>query len=141
MIRPATEGGARPELLELLGSVVHTTSTPVGEFACSNDLFNRTRTLIRWAQRANLVSLVSDCPHRERLGWLEQYHLNGPSLRYEFDLAQLFNKCMNDMQDAQLANGMVPSIAPEYTVFGKDATDESNPFRNSPEWGRAASAG
>jgi hypothetical protein len=134
---PASEGGPRPALLDLTGVVVHTASTPVGDFACSNDLFNRTRTLIRWAQRANLVSLISDCPHRERLGWLEQYHLNGPSLRYEFDLAQLFNKCMDDMRDAQLPNGMMTSIAPEYTVFGKGPEDETNPFRNSPEWGSA----
>jgi alpha-L-rhamnosidase len=117
--------------------VVHTASAPIGEFACSNDLFNRIRTLVRWAQRANAVSVLSDCPHRERLGWLEQYHLNGPSLRYEFDLAQMFTKGVNDMRDSQLASGMVPSIAPEYTIFGKGPDDDSNAFRNSPEWGSA----
>jgi hypothetical protein len=130
-------GGAAPIVESLEGMVVHTTSTPVGGFSCSNELFNRIHTLIRWAQRANLVSVISDCPHRERLGWLEQYHLNGPSLRYEFDLAQLFAKGMNDMKDSQLPDGMVPSIAPEYTIFGKGPDDESNPFRNSPEWGSA----
>jgi hypothetical protein len=110
--------------------VVHSASEPVGEFSCSNDLFNRIHTLILWAQRANMVSILTDCPHRERLGWLEQYHLNGPSLRYEFDLAQLYTKGMNDMADSQLANGLVPSIAPEYPVF-------SGGFRDSPEWGSA----
>lgn len=127
---PAAAGGALPEVTSLDGVVVHTSSAPNGDFACSNDLFNRIRTLIRWAQRANLVSLVTDCPHRERLGWLEQYHLNGPALRYEFDLAQLFTKGMTDMADSQLANGLVPDIAPEYTVF-------SGGFRDSPEWGSA----
>ena len=136
--RLAAEGNDQlPELENLEGVVVHSTSTPVGEFSCSNELFNRTRTLIRWAQRANMVSVLSDCPHRERLGWLEQYHLNGPSLRYEFDLARLFTKAMNDMRDSQLATGMVPSIAPEYTIFGKGPDDDSNAFRNSPEWGSA----
>ncbi len=133
----ATPGGELPTVVELTGCVVHSTAAPVGDFACSNELFNRIRTLIRWAQRANSVSVLSDCPHRERLGWLEQYHLNGPSLRYEFDLAQLFAKGMNDMKDSQLANGMVPSIAPEYTIFGRGPDDESNAFRNSPEWGSA----
>ncbi|HZL80048.1 MAG TPA: glycoside hydrolase family 78 protein [Candidatus Limnocylindrales bacterium] len=117
-----------PEAIE--GDVIRTASASVGEFECSNDLFNRIHTLIRWAQRANLVSVITDCPHRERLGWLEQYHLNGPSLRYEFDLAQLFTKGMNDMADSQLTNGLVPSIAPEYPVFGGG-------FRDSPEWGSA----
>ncbi len=128
--RPAAPGGPLPEIISLEGIVVHSSSAPVGDFACSNDLFNKIRTLVRWAQRANMMSLLTDCPHRERLGWLEQYHLNGPSLRYEWDLARLFAKGMTDMADSQLANGLVPDIAPEYTVF-------SGGFRDSPEWGAA----
>jgi hypothetical protein len=126
----ATNSVELPTVESIEGVVVHSASEPVGEFSCSNDLFNRIHTLILWAQRANMVSILTDCPHRERLGWLEQYHLNGPSLRYEFDLAQLYTKGMNDMADSQLANGLVPSIAPEYPVF-------SGGFRDSPEWGSA----
>ena len=122
--------GNRPTLNALEGIVVHSSAEPVGEFACSSDLFNRIHTLIRWAQRSNLVSVLTDCPHRERLGWLEQYHLNGPSLRYEHDLSTLFAKCVQDMADSQLENGLVPDIAPEYTVF-------DGGFRDSPEWGSA----
>jgi len=128
--RAAEPGGALPEVLSLEGVVVHTSSEPAGEFACSNELFNRIRTLIRWAQRANLMSLITDCPHREKLGWLEQYHLNGPSLRFEWNLARLFAKTMDDMADSQLPDGLVPDIAPEYTVF-------RGGFRDSPEWGAA----
>lgn len=136
-LQPANEGGELPVVESLEGVAVHSSSETVGEFACSNELFNRIHTLVRWAQRANLVSVLTDCPHRERLGWLEQYHLNGPALRYEFDLAQLFTKGMNDMADAQLANGLVPNIAPEYTVFGPAAWDKTGAFRDSPEWGSA----
>ncbi len=119
-----------PVVDQLQGLVVHSASSPAGEFACSNELFNRIRTLIRWAQRSNLVSVLTDCPHRERLGWLEQYHLNGPSLRYEFDLTRLYGKTFGDMTDAQLPTGLVPSIAPEYVHF-------DGYFRDSPEWGSA----
>ena len=127
---PAEPGGPLPKIDALEGTVVHSSSAPIGDFACSNDLFNKIRTLVRWAQRANMMSLLTDCPHRERLGWLEQYHLNGPSLRYEWDLARLFAKGMTDMADSQLETGLVPDIAPEYTVF-------SGGFRDSPEWGAA----
>ena len=34
------------------------------------------------------------------------------------------------MRESQLANGLVPDIAPEYTVF-------RGGFRDSPEWGSA----
>ena len=124
--------GARdlPHVESLEGVVVGSASPPIGTFVSSDDLFNRIHRLVRWAQRSNLMSVVTDCPHRERLGWLEQYHLNGPSLRYEFDLTQLFVKGMSDMADSQLPNGLVPDIAPEYTVF-------EGGFRDSPEWGSA----
>ena len=96
---PAGKPLPRVKLLE--GVVMHSSAEPVGEFSSSNELFNRIRTLVRWAQMSNMVSVLTDCPHRERLGWLEQYHLNGPSLRYEFDLAALYTKGMNDMADSQ----------------------------------------
>jgi alpha-L-rhamnosidase len=123
-------GGALPTVSSLKGVVIGSDSPPVGQFTCSNDLFNRISTLIRWAQRSNMVSVMTDCPHRERLGWLEEDHLNGPSLRYGFDLNQLFRKITNDMADSQTGDGLVPSIAPEYPVF-------SGGFRDSPEWGSA----
>ncbi|MBC8001828.1 MAG: family 78 glycoside hydrolase catalytic domain, partial [Opitutaceae bacterium] len=125
----AAPGSAQLPVVDALeGVVVHSASEAVGDFSCSNELFNRTRTLIRWAQRNNLVSVLTDCPHRERLGWLEQYHLHGPSLRYEFDLAQFYAKTMDDMADSQTVAGLIPDIAPEFTVFGGG-------FRDSPEWG------
>jgi alpha-L-rhamnosidase len=126
----APPGKNLPVVESLEGVVVHSASEAVGEFSCSNALFNRIRTLVRWAQVSNMMSVLSDCPHRERLGWLEQYHLNGPSLRYEFDLAALYTKGMNDMADSQAEDGLVPDIAPEYVQFSKG-------FRDSPEWGSA----
>jgi hypothetical protein len=127
---PAEESGELPRIEEIEGVVVHSTAEPVGEFECSNKLLNRIRTLVRWAQRSNMVSVLTDCPHREKLGWLEQYHLNGPSIRYEFDVNRIFTKGMRDMADSQLDNGLVPNIAPEYTVF-------PGTFRAAAEWGCA----
>ncbi len=129
-----------PVVKSIAGVVIQSASGPVGEFQCSDDLFNRIHSLVRWAQRGNMMSLMTDCPQREKRGWLEEDHLNGPALRYEFDLAQLFTKQMNDMADSQLANGLVPTTAPEYTIFrdrGQTNRDERGRFGDSPEWGGA----
>ena len=67
-----------PAVKSIAGVVVHSASAPVGEFECSNPLFNRIRTLVRWAQRNNMMSVMTDCPHREKLGWLEEDHLERP---------------------------------------------------------------
>jgi alpha-L-rhamnosidase len=120
----------RPTIESLEGLMVHSDAAPVGEFKTSNELLNRIRDLVRWAQQSNMVSVLTDCPHREKLGWLEQYHLNGPALRYEFDVSRIFTKGMHDMADAQDADGLVPNIAPEYVRF-------KGAFRAAAEWGAA----
>jgi alpha-L-rhamnosidase len=128
-----------PAVKSIEGIVVQSSSEPVGNFESSNTLFNRIRKLIRWAQRSNMMSVMTDCPQREKRGWLEEDHLNGPALRYEFDLAQLFTKTLNDITDSQLANGLVPTTAPEYAVF-RDRGQTGNQrgiFGDSPEWGSA----
>ncbi|TWT29772.1 Bacterial alpha-L-rhamnosidase [Posidoniimonas corsicana] len=127
---PSTEGGDLPGLSQIEGVVVHSVAAPTGEFRCSSDLLNKVRTMVRWAQRSNMVSVLTDCPHREKLGWLEQYHLNGPAIRYEFDVSRILIKGMRDMADSQTDEGLVPNIAPEYVKF-------PGTFRAAAEWGAA----
>ena len=113
--------------------LLHTrnSSPVVGSFNCSNDLFNSIYELINWSIKSNLASVATDCPHREKLGWLEQTHLMGNSIKYIYDIHNLYDKIIDDMIEAQLENGLVPDIAPEYVPFVEG-------FRDSPEWGSAA---
>ncbi|RZK56465.1 MAG: alpha-L-rhamnosidase, partial [Pedobacter sp.] len=67
---------------DLKGLHIRNAATTVGSFNSSNDLFNKTFTLIDWAIKSNMVSVFTDCPHREKLGWLEELHLMGSSVRY-----------------------------------------------------------
>ncbi len=114
-------------------TLVHTrNSAPsAGSFICSNTLFNRINNLIRWAIKSNMQSVMTDCPHREKLGWLEQDHLMGASIHYNYDLHLLYKKIVGDMIGAQTPDGLVPDIAPEYVAF-------DGGFRDSPEWGSSA---
>ncbi|WP_375446825.1 family 78 glycoside hydrolase catalytic domain [uncultured Fibrella sp.] len=119
-----------PVLTDVRGLHVRSSAETIGGFTSSNELFNKTFQLIDWAIRSNVVSVMTDCPHREKLGWLEETHLMGGSVHYTYDLATLLPKIIQDMQAAQLPNGLIPDIAPEFTAF-----DEG--FRDSPEWGSA----
>jgi alpha-L-rhamnosidase len=105
-------------------------SPQAGTFSCSNQQFNQTYDLINWAIRSNIQSVVTDCPHREKLGWLEQTYLMGASMFYNYNLYLLYDQTVKNMIDAQTANGLVPDIAPEYVHFDSG-------FRDSPEWGSA----
>ncbi len=117
-----------PTVLEITSNFVYNNSGEVGTFECSNTIFNKAHELINNAVKSNFQAVFTDCPHREKLGWLEEAHLNGPGLMFNYDLSTYFSAMMQNIADAQRENGMIPSIAPEYVVFGGDFTD-------SPEWG------
>ncbi len=128
-----TSGGEKPVLLDVKSNFIYTSVAETGEFECSNEIFNKTHWLINNAIKSNMQAVFTDCPQREKLGWLEQTHLNGPGLLYNYNLTQFFPKSLQDMADAQWPNGMVPSIVPEYTNF----TLYNEGFSDSPEWGGA----
>ena len=117
-----------PVIKELKSLHIHGDVKKIGEFTCSNELFNKIFTLIDWAITSNTVSVSTDCPQREKLGWVEQVYLMGNSLRYNYDVATHFNKIMEDIAASQTDQGLIPTIAPEYVKFGGG-------FRDSPEWG------
>jgi alpha-L-rhamnosidase len=128
---PAGQGSNSGPILDNIESQVLATGVEqTGTFTCSNELLNKIHHIIKWAILSNMKSVLTDCPHREKLGWLEEAHLVGPGVMDNYGVTSLYRKIANDMAEAQLENGLVPDTAPEYTVF--DAG-----FRDSPEWGGA----
>ncbi len=120
-----------PIVKKLTGLHTRNSAKRTGSFSCSNVLFNRIDTLINWAIKSNMASVLTDCPHREKLGWQEEVHLMMASDQYNFNLSTLNDKAVADLQSAQHASGFVPTVAPEYSMFG----GELSPFEDSPEWG------
>jgi len=120
-----------PNVTAARGRFVRAAARTVGTWSCSNPQVNRIHAITLEAVAANLQHVLTDCPHRERLGWLEVSHLMFPSIAYNFDISRLWAKIARDTVDSQQPDGMVPDIAPEYTVF-------NGAFRDSPEWGSAA---
>lgn len=129
------KGSPNPQNLPVINNIrgLHTrnASPDAGTFHCSDTLFNKIFHLIDWSIKSNMASVLTDCPHREKLGWLEVPHLLGNSIRYNYDIASFYRKIIRDMSLSQTPAGLVPNIAPEWVQFDPD-------FRDSPEWGSSA---
>jgi hypothetical protein len=134
---PATSGGPKPRVLLLQTDVVHDDVEVDGHFTSGVPLLNRIHGLIDRAILSNLASVITDCPTREKLGWLEQTYLAGSSIMNNYGVQKLYEKIASDVAESQLANGLVPAIAPEYVAF-VDANGNSTNFRDTPEWGSAS---
>ena len=113
---------------------VYNSAERTGSFECSNPRINATHQLIDRAIRSNWQAVWTDCPSREKLGWLEQDWLNGEAIVYNYDARYMIEQTMQNIVDAQHENGAMPEIAPEYTQFTGPGT---KPFTESPEWGGA----
>jgi len=120
--------GNLPEIVELEGLHTSNAAKEAGTFSCSKPMFNQIHSLIDWAIRSNMASVLTDCPTREKLGWQEQNHLMEYSMHYRYDMANLYHKIMNDMEASQRADGAIPTTAPEYVRF-------TDGFEDTPEWG------
>ncbi len=119
----------RPNLESVRGRRVHTSFAPAGEFACSNDLLNRIQEATRRSYVSNFLSIPTDCPHREKLGWTGDAHLAAEQGLLNFDSASAYAKWMNDFDDEQRASGELPCIIPS-SGLGYD-------WGNGPAWDSA----
>lgn len=120
-----------PVVEELVSVHVRNDARRVGRFECSEPLWNAIDRIIERAVQANLSHVLTDCPHREKLGWLEVPYLMGPAIAGRYDVASFYRKIARDCADAQQPDGSVPTVAPWYPRFG-------GAFDYTPEWGAAA---
>lgn len=130
------KGQKNPKRLPVIRNIescfVYNSASKVSAFKSSNRIFNAAHRLIEKAVRSNMQGVFTDCPHREKLGWLEQDHLNGPGLLYNYDLTGFVPQTLQNIADAQRPNGSIPTTAPELVVFQGPGMDD---FAESPEWG------
>ena len=105
-------GTPTPDKFE--GLVMHTDFAAVGGFRCSNELVNRIHENIRWTQRAYIRSVPMEPDRDERMGWLGTQARDFESNCYNFDMAALLGKWLEDIRLDQLAHGHIPDVSPTY---------------------------
>lgn len=99
-----------------------------GSFETSNSLLSDIHTICRDGIQSQLYNSVTDCPQREKLGWLDVPNEMYNSLCFNYDMAQFWQKVVMDCFDAQYADGHVPSTVPHYMQV----------YDDDPNWGGAA---
>ncbi len=122
-----------PELVEIETVHVRCGLEETGRFRSSSTLYNGIHGLVDWAMRSNMAWVMTDCPHREKLGWLECAYLLAPTFLYRYDGREWFAKIARDIRDAQEPSGMVRTVAPSYP-----AGRFPGAFDWTVEWGAAA---
>ena len=101
-----------PTLESLQGRLVHSDVQTIGRFECSNPLVNRLQENIQRTVLNNLHGIPTDCPHREKMGWMGDGHTMALSDLLNFDMALFYAKWVQDMEDAEGPEGQLGGIVP-----------------------------
>jgi len=109
----------RPTEDAITGVAINSDTPLVGDFRCSSEMINQLYSNIVWTQRANFISVPTDCPQRdERLGWTGDAQVFIRAATYNADVAAFFNKWLVDLEDAQGPDGDFPDVAPRVVALG-----------------------
>ncbi|MBC7593821.1 MAG: family 78 glycoside hydrolase catalytic domain, partial [Kineosporiaceae bacterium] len=124
--------------LEVKAHVVRATNERSGTFTSGDAFLERLHTVVDRAVQGNMHSVFTDCPHREKFGWLEQLHFCFDALARNFNVEAHLRDMLHHMRQAQLTTGAVPSIVPEFCDFsGHGFQGDDDAFRFDVNWGGA----
>ena len=82
-----------------------TAVTEWGKFDSSNVLINGGYELVKNAMASNMLSVQSDCPHREKLPYGGDLVADSPAAMHFYDMSAFYKKTVRDWQDSQWGNG------------------------------------
>ncbi len=123
----------KPTLDSLEGLRLNSDVPSAGAFECSNEMFNRIQTMVRWTELANIFSVQSDCPHREKFGYGGDIVASSEMAMLNFDMSQFYLKAARDLLDAVRANGGFTETSPYVGISDEGLGGQSGPIG----WGTA----
>ncbi|MGO4681440.1 family 78 glycoside hydrolase catalytic domain [Microbacterium sp. 2MCAF23] len=97
-----------------------------GAFTCSDPLLDRIDDLIVRAVRSNAFSVFTDCPQREKLGYLEQLHLVFDSIVRNIDARPVLDHMVDLMIGAQREDGSIGLWVPEWEEWEHPWREDAN---------------
>lgn len=103
-----------PERDAFIAIFVHQDVKPISEFECSDDTLNKLFKMGRVSSFSNMFYSITDCPTREKLGWLNDAQASCEQMLQNYDIYSLFKKWLQDICDTMLDDGQIPGIAPCY---------------------------
>jgi alpha-L-rhamnosidase len=98
--------------VEMTGMRLASDVADAGSFECSNELLNRIQAMCRRTFLANLLSVQSDCPHRERFGYGGDIVATCDAFMLNFDMSGFYAKAVRDFSDAARPDGIFTDTAP-----------------------------
>ncbi|WP_146114876.1 family 78 glycoside hydrolase catalytic domain [Microbacterium sp. MYb45] len=122
--------------IDVSAHVIRAANMRAGGFTSGEPFLQRLHEVIDRAVQGNMHSVFTDCPHREKLGWLEQLHFCFDAIARGYDVEAHLRDMLHHARTAQLPSGAIPNTVPEFVDFSGHAyLDDDDAFRFDVNWG------
>lgn len=102
------------EKIKVTGVFVHQDVKERADFACSDAVLTKLYKCGKISSWSNMFYQMTDCPTREKLGWLNDARASTKQLLTSFETERFFSKWIVDIRDAMQEDGKMPGIAPTW---------------------------
>ncbi len=110
-----------PDIKNFEGQMVYDNLANTGTFESSNATLNKIHQNAWWGIAGNYKGMPIDCPQRnERQPWLGDRAMGALGESFLFGNGNLYAKWLNDIEDAQTAEGVIPDVAPAFWNYYTD---------------------
>ena len=110
-----------PTINDFEGEVVYDDLKTTGSFFSSDSTMNTIYRNAWWGVASNYKGMPVDCPQRnERQPWLGDRTTGSAGEAFLFDNANLYAKCLDDIQQSQTTEGAIPDVAPAFWNYYSD---------------------
>lgn len=100
---------------DITGCVIHNDVQKKGFFTSGNPVINKMQEVVERTETNNLHAVPTDCPHRERAGWLNDMTGRAEQAAYNYDLINLYTKWVRDIRNTQgEKTGSIADMAPYF---------------------------
>ena len=105
-----TKEQATEELLTYL--VMSNDVRRIGGFSCSDERINTLYKMADNANRSNMFNIITDCPQREKNGWMGDAALSAEQMALQYDTTNLYRDFLASIRASQNGRGELPAIVP-----------------------------
>lgn len=128
-------GADEGDFTDIRAIAIGTRLNKTGEFFCSDERLNQLQRNIINSFRANLCSVPTDCPQREKMGWTGDTQVAAKTAAFNFDVLSFLRGWLACLRSEQNPDGSVRIFVPSYHIQNELQLD--NGAGTSSAWGDA----
>jgi alpha-L-rhamnosidase len=129
-------GVTQDQIISVHAHALGTELVSTGRFSCSDERLNVLQRNIRRSERSNMLSVPTDCPQREKMGWTGDILVFAKTGCFNFDLSNFLSSWLGCMRLEQRDDGEVPMVVPTYPAQDRIQRELSGDNTSS-AWGDA----